>query len=367
MKLFFPILIIFSVICFCPTFAQSSPAIISQNQENITITINSKDPITYSYKKTGNILTITAESKDIINTKTLTEQIDKGLVQDISISFETGKATIKINSISIPKWTAETIKSDSVLLIKIFYSLEEERANVKTRAIKTKNTYHAGDSLIRDLSVIIDASEKAPVRKFTPYIKTHIADMKLGLKNNLALIISKTGKPQPIKLSKKSELLDKGFLPFEKREIINLNFDNKEIAEILKVLTEKTDKNLIVAPQVKGKKSIEFKDMSPEEAMSKLLEPTGFEIRIRKDTILVGPQVVLNSIISQQTDEIIKDKSEKQIFLLKKIRGEKVLRTLDKAFSSAKYTFYPKLNAFEITSDRDTLDEIKEYFSEIDV
>lgn len=365
MKLFIYSLTICLFLCPYPVFAQNGAVTISHNQEFITITLKSTSPITFSHEKTGNTLSITANSKEITNAKSITEQIDKGLIRDISVSFETGKAIIKINSISIPKWTLEN--STGSALIKLSYSMEEGRANLKPKAIKTRNTYKAGKSLVRDLSVMIDASEKNPTRKFTPFKKTYIADMKLGLRSNLSLITSKTGKPQPIKLSGNSKFLDKGFLPFEKREVINMSFNNKEIAEILKALAEKTDKNLMVSPQVKGKRSIEFKDMSPEEAMTKLLEPTNFEIRIQKDTILAGPPAVINSIISKKNEIISKDQIEKQIFVLKNIRGERVLRTLDRAFSSAKYTFYPKLNAFEIVSDKETLEEIREYFNNIDV
>ena len=350
-----------------PVFAQHLPYVLNQTPEDVVITIYSKSEITYKSQKTGNILTLTVDSKDIVPSKSVFEQIDKGLINHLKISFEQEKAQLRIDSISIPKWTYD-IKKGEAIIFKISYSQTDERASVKTRAIKTKNTYKAGESILKDLSVILDASERqtAVSDKIVPFTKTPIADLKLGLKDNLSLITSQKGKPQPLKIGDKAKFLDTGFLPFEKSESINLIFNNKDIAEILKILTEKTDKNLIVSPSVKGKRSIEFKDMSPEEAMAKLLDTTDFEIRIQKDTILVGSKSVIDSILSQGS-AVFPEKNEKRVFVLKKIRGEKVMKTLDISYPEAKYTFYPKLNAFEIISDNDTLDEISEFFTEVDL
>ncbi len=351
-------------------FAQkpSPKATLEQLSDVVKITVSSSSELNSTTSKKNNTLTFIITSAEIKAGEPIFSTIEKGLIDKIKITTEKEKITVTADTVSMPSWNIS--QKENGIIITISYTKPELSSKTKPRAIKTKNTYKPGESLLTDLSVVIDSGQKqtAPSsKKFYPYTKTAVAEIKKGFKESVGIITSKAGKPEVPQITGKKKMFDKDFLPFEKRENINMAFSNRDITEILKVLAEKTGKNLIVSPQVKGKKSIEFRDISPEEAMLRLIEPTGFEIRIQKETILVGPPVIIDSIIAQQYNISESTAKQKQVFVLKKRRGETILKSLDISYPNIKYTFHPNLNAFEVLCDPETMDDLKNFFNDIDL
>lgn len=301
-------------------------------------------------------------------------EVDRGLIQTIQVDSNKNLTKIKVFCISPAQYKITESKTDSTLKKIIRIAQTEVYGKSKSRSIKTVDTYESGKSLITDMAVILesssDVSEKTKKKKagFFPE-KVLIGEKKAGFKDNIKLMLSSNKKPEPVKagktMSNLKNILD--FIPLEKSEVINESFNDKPYSVILKYLGDKSGKNIIIAPSVKGKKSIEFSDMSPEESISALLNGTEYEFKIMKNTIFVAPANLMETL-AQKSDifDETTDVKKKEVFVLKYVRGEKAIKALEKNFPQAEYTFHSKLNAFEVIADQETLDDIEEMLEYID-
>ena len=301
-------------------------------------------------------------------------EVDRGLIQTIQVDSNKNLTKIKVFCISPAQYKITESKTDSTFKKIIRIAQTEVYGKSKSRSIKTVDTYESGKSLITDMAVILesssDVSEKTKKKKagFFPE-KVLIGEKKAGFKDNIKLMLSSNKKPEPVKagktMSNLKNILD--FIPLEKSEVINESFNDKPYSVILKYLGDKSGKNIIIAPSVKGKKSIEFSDMSPEESISALLNGTEYEFKIMKNTIFVAPANLMETL-AQKSDifDETTDVKKKEVFVLKYVRGEKAIKALEKNFPQAEYTFHSKLNAFEVIADQETLDDIEEMLEYID-
>ncbi len=293
-------------------------------------------------------------------------EIHKGLVETIDIKNVSGIAMITIRTILIPDYKTFSADKGKLRTVNFVISYAIPKSNVVKRAIKTRNTYKAGVSMLTDMGIVLESTSKPAVgeKSFLPVEKMPVAEMKKGLKDNIGLIM--TGE-RPSVEKKDIKVINFNAFPIEKRESIRISFVNKDLAEILKILASKTGKNIIVSPLIKGRKSIEFKDMTPEEAMNSLLSQTDYEIRIRKDTILAGPPEALDNILAEGRSLTGTGAALKKIFVLRKIRGERVIKMFESFFPGVSYTFYPKLNTFEINGNEGHMDNIDKFFTDVDI
>ena len=301
-------------------------------------------------------------------------EVDRGLIQTIQVNSNKNLTKIKVLCISPAQYKITESKTDSTFKKIIRIAQTEVYGKSKSRSIKTVDTYESGKSLITDMAVILesssDVSEKTKKKKagFFPE-KVLIGEKKAGFKDNIKLMLSSNKKPEPVKAGKTMSILKNilDFIPLEKSEVINESFNDKPYSVILKYLGDKSGKNIIIAPSVKGKKSIEFSDMSPEESISALLNGTEYEFKIMKNTIFVAPANLIETL-AQKSDifDETTDVKKKEVFVLKYVRGEKAIKALEKNFPQAEYTFHSKLNAFEVIADQETLDDIEEMLEYID-
>ncbi len=301
-------------------------------------------------------------------------EVDRGLIQTIHVDSNSKITKIKVFCISPAQYKIIESNKDSRFKKIIKIAQTEVYGKAKSRSIKTVDTYESGKSLLTDMAVMIesssDISKKSKKEKagFFPK-KVLIAEKKAGFKDNIKIMLSSNKKPEPTKAGKTmsdlKNILD--FVPLEKSEVINESFNDKSFASIIQYLGKKSGKNVIIAPTVKGKKSIEFSDMSPEEAISALLHGTEYEFKIMKNTIFVAPNNLMETLTQKQNifDETT-DIKKKEVFVLKYVRGEKAIQALEKNFPNAEYTFHSKLNAFEVIADQETLDDIEEMLEYID-
>ncbi len=304
-------------------------------------------------------------------------EVDRGLIQTIQVDSNKNLTKIKVFCISPAQYKITEFKKDSTFKKIIKIAQTEVYGKAKSRSIKTVDNYESGKSLMTDMAVILESSsdlsakskgQKKQKAGFLPQ-KVLIGEKKAGFKDNIKIMLSNNKKPEPVKAGKTmsdlKNILD--FVPLEKSEVINKSFNDKSYATIIKYLGEKSGKNVIIAPSVKGKKSIEFEDMSPEEAISALLNGTNYEFKIMKNTIFVAPNDVLETLTKKQDIfDTSTDIKKKEVFVLKYVRGEKAIKALEKNFPQAEYTFHSKLNAFEVIADQETLDEIDEMLEYID-
>ena len=304
-------------------------------------------------------------------------EVDRGLIQTIQVNSNKNLTKIKVFCISPAQYKITEFKKDSTFKKIIKIAQTEVYGKAKSRSIKTVDNYESGKSLMTDMAVILESSsdlsakskgQKKQKAGFLPQ-KVLIGEKKAGFKDNIKIMLSNNKKPEPVKAGKTmsdlKNILD--FVPLEKSEVINKSFNDKSYATIIKYLGEKSGKNVIIAPSVKGKKSIEFEDMSPEEAISALLNGTNYEFKIMKNTIFVAPNDVLETLTKKQDIfDTSTDIKKKEVFVLKYVRGEKAIKALEKNFPQAEYTFHSKLNAFEVIADQETLDEIDEMLEYID-
>ena len=304
-------------------------------------------------------------------------EVDRGLIQTIQVDSNKNLTKIKVFCISPAQYKITESKKDSIFKTIIRIAQTEVYGKAKSRSIKTVDNYESGKSLMTDMAVMIesssDLSEKSKGKKqkkagFFPQ-KVLIGEKKAGFKDNIKIMLSNNKKPEPVKagktMSNLKNILD--FVPLEKSEVINKSFNDKPYSVIIKYLSEKAGKNVIIAPSVKGKKSIEFEDMSPEEAISALLNGTKYEFKIMKNTIFVAPNDLMETLTKKQDIfDTSTDVKKKEVFVLKYVRGEKAIKALEKNFPQAEYTFHSKLNAFEVVADQETLDDIDEMLEYID-
>lgn len=343
-----------------------STVLIEETDETIVITIRSAGAISLK-KSWGNgrlVFSFSPRTDD-----SFAKDYDKGLVNSISCHGPS-PSEIVVSAVSEPYTETKEGKDGSFNTAEItIHTNLFAHTRLKRPAIKTKSTYKPGESLLTDMAVILDSSsrkslqEKA-MRSTGPLNRVLIATEKPTFRKNLR-IMSSGKKPDREKAGSGLSSL-KPFIPIEKSESLNVKFNNRNISEIIKYLADKSGKNVMISPLVKGKKSIEFTDMSPEEALGLLLAGTEYEYRIMRNAIIAGPSYLIDEM-SRDPDPFSRDENRcKKIYVMKKIRGEKAIKTLKRAYPEADYTFYPKLNAFEITADSETVDEIIDYLKGAD-
>lgn len=350
------------------------PITINISDEYIEIILSSNKQLEINDTKKKEILIF--EITPSLNEDNIYE-VDRGLIQTIQVDSNKNLTKIKVFCISPAQYKITELKKDSTFKKIIKIAQTEVYGKAKSRSIKTVDNYESGKSLMTDMAVILESSsdlsakskgQKKQKAGFLPQ-KVLIGEKKAGFKDNIKIMLSNNKKPEPVKAGKTmsdlKNILD--FVPLEKSEVINKSFNDKSYATIIKYLGEKSGKNVIIAPSVKGKKSIEFEDMSPEEAISALLNGTNYEFKIMKNTIFVAPNDVLETLTKKQDIfDTSTDIKKKEVFVLKYVRGEKAIKALEKNFPQAEYTFHSKLNAFEVIADQETLDEIDEMLEYID-
>lgn len=350
------------------------PITINIEDEYIEIILSSNKQLEINDTKKKEILIF--EITPSLNEDNIYE-VDRGLIQTIQVDSNKNLTKIKVFCISPAQYKITEFKKDSTFKKIIKIAQTEVYGKAKSRSIKTVDNYESGKSLMTDMAVILESSsdlsakskgQKKQKAGFLPQ-KVLIGEKKAGFKDNIKIMLSNNKKPEPVKAGKTmsdlKNILD--FVPLEKSEVINKSFNDKSYATIIKYLGEKSGKNVIIAPSVKGKKSIEFEDMSPEEAISALLNGTNYEFKIMKNTIFVAPNDVLETLTKKQDIfDTSTDIKKKEVFVLKYVRGEKAIKALEKNFPQAEYTFHSKLNAFEVIADQETLDEIDEMLEYID-
>ena len=337
--------------------AKPSKIEIKTSSSQIKIIVSNSDKITLSQdsRKDGIVFSVTPGTD-----KEYSAEINKGLVKSISVS-KGPISKISILAVSEPECK---IQYGPNTIIATIYPNNIKGLPMTRPLIKKSNDYKAGDSILTDIAVIVESSSdvknKNKPRKHTMFPKQFdVAAKKLSFKENMELLTS-NNKQNVERSGEAISSLGKmsNFLPLEKSEKINLKFTNKSLPEIIKKLGEKAKKNVIISPSVSGKKTIEFSDMAPEEAIKTLLKDTEFDFRIMRSIILVGPERLLEDMTASFNNQNLEKENRKKIFVMKKTRGEKVIKELDARYPNVKYVFYPKLNAFEIMSDENTLDEI---------
>lgn len=302
--------------------------------------------------------------------KSFAEAPEKGLIS--SFSCKNGPdSKIIINSVSIPYYEIKEKTENHVnyTVITVYANMAEGQ-NFRRKAIKTKNTYKSGERLLTDIAVILDSSSKRSLQKKAMKTqgilnKVLIATEKPGFRENLKIMASGK-KPEAEKAGAGLSSL-KGIVPIEKSESLNVSFKNKSLQEIIKYLAEKSDKNVIISPLVTGKKTIEFTDISPEEALRLLLSGTGYDYRIMRNAIIAGPPDIIEKMGGERDAFKSEEGYVKKVFVMRKKRGETVIKELKSYFPQVSYVFHSKLNAFEIYADPETAESIGEFIGSRDI
>lgn len=349
--------ILFFIFLTVSIFAQSAidranSLSITEKGANIQISFRSKTPLEYSLQKENGGLGFLFKSINFDPKDLQLYPIDRGIVDSVKISNRGGDALIFVKSMLPPVAKIEftSLPDGQMTLIKIAYAAPKKSP---FRAIKRKNDYRAGVSQLQDYVVMVDAFKK-PTARPNLFEKVKVADIKKGKKENIALITS--GVNPSIE---KSSAKYRAFMPIEKSSNIKISFSNRPIPEILKILASKTNKNIIIAPSVTGDKSVEFKDITPEEAMINLLKGTPYQMKIVRNTIIVGSSDSINSL--SRSALISNEATKKIVCVLKNIRGEKIIQELKQNFPNVKYIFHPNLNAFELEGYLDELEEVERF------
>jgi type II secretory pathway component GspD/PulD (secretin) len=206
---------------------------------------------------------------------------------------------------------------------------------------------------------MFDATKKDSLKSRLPSLEDQ-GNAQLRKKYSLLIDATRNTAP-PVSGFKNSTAVNSG----SKKNFISQEFTSTQLVVILKFLADRLGLNLITSPHMDESKSVVLSEMTAEEAIPLVLKGTDYCYRISGNLLLVGPSDIIETLSPDITADLSAEEIVR-IFVLRKVRVEKIRAELEDTFPKAKVEARKGLNAFIITAEKSTMDKIEQFLKKKD-
>lgn len=216
-----------------------------------------------------------------------------------------------------------------------------------------------GDRVKRNFSIMFGATKKNSPSTLAPPLQDRNA---VSLRKKLLFLSDVLAASMPPGFGSPKKRAPEG----GKTPLINKEFVNAELVQILKYLSDTLGLNLITSRHVKGSKSIVLSDITAGEAIPLVLGGTEFTYKVAGKFLFVGPPDIVEGLSADEStgfngEEVIR------VFVFKSVRIEKIIVRIQNEFPQATIESRKMLNALIITAGSELMEKIERFLKTLDI
>ncbi len=150
-------------------------------------------------------------------------------------------------------------------------------------------------------------------------------------------------------------------------KMVSMDFVNADLIYVLKILAKEMNLNIVTDPTVSGAVTMTLKNVPASGALNIIVRMSGYSYKVVGNTMIVGDEKTLAKI-PNNIMKVNKTKGEvTQVIPLENAKPGDVTPILSSSYPDARIQPDTRLNALIVTTDADTIKQMKTLASQLDV